>query len=271
MTKHPRSWWRRIRNLSSWHADHLWDTVLAACDVGVGKFLSWVVGRFPERRRAQPKSRRLYLSLERLEPRLAPASAVTSISLTSLANPAAPGQSVTLTALVSSTGGTPTGTVTFKDGTNVLGTATLSPGVAGADASFAATGLAAGFHSLMALYGGDSTFFGSSSSSLDEIVQQVNTSTSLSSSASVAAPGQSVAFTATVSGANSGTATGTVTFLDGATVLGTGTLSAGGAGAQATFSTSSLGLGSHSITAVYGGDTAFASSTSANSNQMGRL
>jgi hypothetical protein len=71
-----------------------------------------------------------------------------------------------------------------------------------------------------------------------------------------------VTFTATVSAKSpgSGTPTGTVTFKDGTTVLGTGTLNSNG---QATFTTSSLKLGNHSITAVYGGDTDFRTSTSA--------
>ena len=54
--------------------------------------------------------------------------------------------------------------------------------------------------------------------------------------------------------------TGTVTFKDGATTLGTGTLNGGG---QATFSISALAAGSHSITAVYGGDQNFGAATSA--------
>ena len=51
-----------------------------------------------------------------------------------------------------------------------------------------------------------------------------------------------------------------MTFLDGATSLGTGTLNASGV---ATFSTSALSVGTHSITAAYGGDTNDAGSTSA--------
>ncbi len=59
-------------------------------------------------------------------------------------------------------------------------------------------------------------------------------------------------FTATVSANSpgSGTPTGTVTFMDGSTSLGTGTLSGG----VATFSISTLPVGSHSITGVYSGD-----------------
>ena len=53
-------------------------------------------------------------------------------------------------------------------------------------------------------------------------------------------------------------ATGTVTFKDGSTTIGTGTIS----GTTATYSTSSLTGGTHSITAVYGGDTNYATSTS---------
>ena len=82
------------------------------------------------------------------------------------------------------------------------------------------------------------------------------TTMSITSSANPSSVGQSVTFTATVVGTG---ATGTVTFKDGATTLGTGTLSAG----AATFTTSSLTLGIHSITAVYGGDGNFTTSTSA--------
>src|SRR5260370_11309668 len=73
--------------------------------------------------------------------------------------------------------------------------------------------------------------------------------------------GQSVTFTATVAAVapGSGTPTGTVTFKSGATALGTAVLSSG----KATFSTSALAVGSHSITAVYGGSIDYGTSTSA--------
>ena len=54
-----------------------------------------------------------------------------------------------------------------------------------------------------------------------------------------------------------------MTFKDGATTLGTGTLSGG----VATFATSALAIGSHTITAVYGGDTNFTTSTSSSLTQ----
>ena len=56
-----------------------------------------------------------------------------------------------------------------------------------------------------------------------------------------------------------GTPTGTVTFKDGSTTLGSPVALSGG---TATISTSQLAVGSHSITAVYGGDTNFTTSTS---------
>ena len=84
----------------------------------------------------------------------------------------------------------------------------------------------------------------------------ISTTTTLVSSSNPSAAGQSVTFTATVSGT---TPMGTVTFKDGAAVLGMGTLVNG----VATFTISALTIGSHSITGVYGGDTHFAASTSA--------
>jgi hypothetical protein len=84
--------------------------------------------------------------------------------------------------------------------------------------------------------------------------------TALKVSASTVATGASVTFTVTVTSTASATIpTGTVSFLDGTTSLGTGALSSG---AVATFSTTKLSAGPHSITAVYAGDGTFASSTS---------
>ena len=61
-----------------------------------------------------------------------------------------------------------------------------------------------------------------------------------------------------------GTPTGQVTFDDGSTVLGTVELNAG----TASFSISTLSVGTHSIKVVYGGDTNFKTSTSASLSQV---
>jgi len=86
------------------------------------------------------------------------------------------------------------------------------------------------------------------------------TTTALSASASSIAAGQSLTLTATVAAVSGATVpTGSVTFLDGAATLGTGTLSASG---TATYTTSTLAVGSQSLTAAFGGSTTFAGSTS---------
>jgi hypothetical protein len=184
-------------------------------------------------------------------------------ALTSSANPSVSGQSVTFTATVSpATGtGTPTGTVTFKDGTTTLGTGTLNgSGVA----TFSTTTLAVGTHSITAVYAGDTNFAASTSSAVSQVVNQASTTSTVTSSANPSTSGESVTFTATVTPASpgAGTPTGTVNFLDGTTQIGTGTLSNSGGSDTATFATSSLTAGTHSITAVYVGDTNFTTSTS---------
>jgi hypothetical protein len=185
------------------------------------------------------------------------ASGTTSVS--SSVNPSVAGQPVTFTATVTPVlpgAGTPTGTVTFYDGTASLGTGTLSSG----SATFSTSSLSVGSHSITAVYSGDSDFTGSSSVAITQTVSQASGTTSVSSSVNPSVAGQSVTFTATVTPVSPGAGipTGTVTFYDGTASLGTGTLSSG----SATFSTSSLNVGSHSITAVYGGDTGFTGSTS---------
>jgi len=87
------------------------------------------------------------------------------------------------------------------------------------------------------------------------------TTTSLSSSLNPSTFGQAITFTATVSSMKPGTRTGTVTFFDGATPLTAPPITLNASG-QAIFTTSSLAVGSHSITAVYSGDANFESSTS---------
>jgi Bacterial Ig-like domain (group 3) len=87
------------------------------------------------------------------------------------------------------------------------------------------------------------------------------TTTAITASAATITAGASVTLTTTITGASgsTGVPTGTVTFFDGTTTLGTGTLNGS---AVATYATSSLATGTHSITAQYGGDSNFAASTS---------
>ncbi|MBZ5537598.1 MAG: Ig-like domain repeat protein [Acidobacteriia bacterium] len=186
--------------------------------------------------------------------------ASTSTLLVSTLNSTLLGQSVTFTATVSAVApgsGVPSGTVTFKDGTTILGSAAVNGGIA----SFTIGSLTAGNHPVTAIYSGDANFLGSSSAILTQVVNRGNTTTVVASTPNPSGVNQAVTFTATVSviAPSTGTPTGSVTFNDGSTALGTTALSSG----TATFTTSTLTAGTHSITAVYSGDINFSGSTSA--------
>ena len=173
----------------------------------------------------------------------------TTTVITSSVNPSTAGQAVTFTATVSPN--TATGQVIFLEGSTTLATVNVTNGVA----AFTISSLAIGSHNIQASYMGDSNDVGSSVT-VSQTVTKVNSTVVLTSSLNPATVGQAVTFTATVS---PNTATGTVQFLDGATSLGVVTLSSG----TAALSIATLSAGSHSITAVYSGDTNTAVSTSA--------
>ncbi len=190
--------------------------------------------------------------------------ASTNTGLSTGPNPSAPGQTVTLTATVSSPGGTPGGTVTFTDNTTTpavtLGTGTLIPNMDGtASATLTLSTLAVGSHTLEASYGATTDFVGSSSSGVGQTVSANGTSTGLSLTSPVVY-GSNVALAATVSNTTSTPPTGTVVFTDTTNnqVLGSATLTAG----VATLDLTTLGGGSHAITAAYQGDGTNATSTS---------
>jgi trimeric autotransporter adhesin len=91
-----------------------------------------------------------------------------------------------------------------------------------------------------------------------------STNTTISASLNSSVGGQAVTFTAAVTSTAGGAPTGAVSFLDNGTQVGTGAVSNG----QAIFSTSSLSVGSHSISAQYSGNSIFAASTSASTSEM---
>src|SRR5262249_10417374 len=180
-------------------------------------------------------------------------SASTTI-LQSSQNPSSYGQAVTFTATVSGGGITPTGDVTFYDGAAALGTSTVNSG----RATLTTSSLSAGSHSITGSYGGDSNYSPSTSAALAQTVNKSATSTTVTSSLNPSVYNQSVAFTATVSGAG-GLPTGLVTFNDGTATMGSASLVNG----VATLHYSSLAAGPHNITASYSGDPNFQPSTSA--------
>jgi sugar lactone lactonase YvrE len=186
------------------------------------------------------------------------AKATPAVTIIASANPALMATAITFTATVSSSAGTPTGSVSFYDGSTLLGSGTLALGVA----AYATPSLAVGAHSITAVYGGNSNFSARTSSALTETVTAptaITTTTTLTASPNPLSDGQPAMLTATVTPAPTGSPAGTVSFYSGVTLLGTGTLNASGV---ATFTTSSLVVGADSVTAVYAGNAGFAASTS---------
>ena len=151
----------------------------------------------------------------------------TSATLTSNTNPAALGATITFAVVVSNSLPTPpTGTVKFYDGTVQIGMATL--GSTGAT-SFSISTLATGAHGIKAVYAGDSQNAAATAPVLTENVEQPTT-TALTATPNPSMAAASVTFTATVTGPTGSTVmpSGAVTFYDGATNLGQGTLNASG-------------------------------------------
>jgi Pro-kumamolisin, activation domain/Bacterial Ig-like domain (group 3) len=190
--------------------------------------------------------------------------ASTTAALSSNVNPSGWGQAVTITATIASAyGGAVTGTVTFKDGTTTVGTGTVTP--ATGVATYSNGALSLGTHTFTAVYSGDANNLGSAAAALNQTVVKATTSTTVKPSLDPSSWGQSIILTASVVPVHgTGEVTGTVTFTAGLVKLGTATLSNN----QATFSTSSLALGTHVIWASYGGDTVNNPSDSATFKQV---
>ena len=196
----------------------------------------------------------------------AAATITTTTTLSSSANTVAVGTPVTLTATVVAASGTgPTGTVTFKKGTTTLGTGTLSGTGLTRTATFSTTFTTVASNSLTAVYAGDASSKTSTSAAKTVSSTKASSTSTVSSSLNPSISGNSVTFTATVVGYNP---TGTVTFKDGATTLGSGTLSGTGNTRTATYIKANLTIASHSITAVYAGNTLNNTSTSSALNQV---
>jgi hypothetical protein len=158
----------------------------------------------------------------------------------------------------------PTGSVTFKEGATTVGTATLALVGTVETAKLELTTLAAGSHTFTASYNGSTDFTASTSLSVTITVTKGATTTTASSSTPAPTPGQDVKVKAVVK-QQAGTVkpTGTVTFKEGTTTLGTSTLALVGTAETAKLTiTGGLPLGSHTITATYGGSSTFQGSTS---------
>jgi hypothetical protein len=180
------------------------------------------------------------------------AAILTQTILTAAPNPSSFGLPVVLTATVTSGNAVQGGTITFKDGSAVLGSGAISQGGV---ATFTTTSLQVGTHALTAAYSGATGFQSSVSNTVQLLIQGDATGTTLTATPNPAGVGTNVTFTASVSNTTAPMAaapTGTVTFLDGTVALGQAALNGSGV---ATYSTSSLAVGTHLITAAYPGTT----------------
>src|SRR5215471_2803264 len=195
--------------------------------------------------------------------------AATTTSLTSSANPSNVGASVTFTATV--TGTSPTGTVNFKDGaSSISGCSAVALTGSGntLTAACSTTSLAGGTHSITAVYSGNGSNNSSTSNTVSQVVNKATSTTSLATSLTPSTVGASVTFTASVTGTGP---TGTVNFKDGASsISGCSAVALAGSGNTRTAqcATTALTAGTHSITAIYGGDASNTGSTSSALSQV---
>ncbi len=192
---------------------------------------------------------------------VAAATVTPTVALASSRNPSTAGQVVTFTASVSGSAGVASGTVQFRDGgTAISGCSSVA--LASGTAACSTTALPVGTRSITAHYGGSVSYNAAASSALSQSVtaNTVTPAMSLASSKNPSRGGDTVTFTANVSG-SAGMATGTVEFRDGGVAIGgcgAVTLASG----SAACATASLTVGSHSITAHYGGGGAYTAAAS---------
>ena len=161
----------------------------------------------------------------------------------------------------------PTGTVTFKDGDIVLGTAEVGTDVTKPDLAFySVRSLSAGDHQITAEYNGNRTFKGSTSAPLTQTITaeaasatEHPTVTKVTSYLNPSKYGNAVTFyvRAETKPQISRDIAGSVILMDGDTELATLAMWPDGVAngvAKAYFTTSDLSVGDHPITAKYYGD-----------------
>jgi Big-like domain-containing protein/MBG domain-containing protein len=191
-----------------------------------------------------------------------PASSSSTTTVTSSANPATVGQTMTLTATITAPS-SPAGNAQFYDGAALLGTAVVS----GTTARLTTASLVGGGHAITAVYLGNGQIPPSTSPAFAQYVQPSGAKTRASTVALAASPspatlGSNVTLTATATGSSHQPPTGQVMFMLNGTVLGQGTLSSTGTVTAATaLATSALPHGTHTIAVVYLGDATYRAST----------
>ena len=159
-------------------------------------------------------------------------------------------------AAVAAGSGVPTGSAVFSIDGAALGTVGLVNGKADLTVTNA---VSIGTHTISVIYGGDSVFQGATFSVQHIVVSgAVRTQIVLTAAPNPVTAGVPVLLTAAVTAA-SAVQGGSVAFMDGGAVLANATVGQGGV---ATFTTASLSLGTHALTAAYTGVSGFAPGTS---------
>ena len=186
-------------------------------------------------------------------------AASSSTTVSSSANPSVHGQNVTFTAVVTSSGDAPSGSVQFQIDGNDTGVS--QPVDASGHASLDVSSLDVGNHAVEAVFASnDANVLGSTGVltagffAVPQVVNPAETTTVVSSSANPSEFGQNITFTATEAALppGAGTPTGTIQFEDNGVPLG-GPQNVGGGG-QASLTTAGLAVGPHTVSATYVSD-----------------
>jgi len=179
--------------------------------------------------------------------------ATTTVKLTFTPSPALPGQAVTLMAAFTASSAIPDGeTVIFSDGENFLDSPSTVGGVATTVQTFSTTGT----HVITVEYDGD-LYHTAKTVTKNEVISHFPSVTTVVSNPNPSTFGESVTLTAMVTSAEGAGLSGTVTFNSNGKSLKQVTLVNG----IATYSTTTLAVGTDTITAVYHGDSLTATST----------
>ncbi len=201
--------------------------------------------------------------------------ATVGVTLTASANPVATGVNDTLSVVLTGVpaGTTPTGTVTFKDGSTTLGTGTLTQNIVNQGgfpvidyvAMFTTAFTTQGTHSLSAVYSGDVNFATATGNTSVNVVNPTYVTVTSNSADPTATPSVTVTYTATVASPG-GTPTGTVQFYDNLLPIGSPVTLNGSGAATVTINTALvqaasgnpdvLTPGQHAVSAVYTPDAA---------------
>src|SRR5437763_8429699 len=188
----------------------------------------------------------------------------TTTTIGSSVNPSVYGQLVNFTITVQPNGPSPTGNVAYFDNGRFINTQAVN--CCSGQATVSTNQLPVGVHSLTAQYSGDNNYVANVSSPFNQTVNKATTTVTVTAAPNPAQVNQTDQLTANVStsaGACPGQIpcpTGTVTFFDGATPIGSGA-PVGFDGSSLIFPSFST-TGNHPITAQYNGDSNFLGSTS---------